>query len=416
MRRHLLVAAPLLALGLALSGCAGQGGGSPTVATAGNGAPAARRARRRATRRGPEVRASACARTASTCPTRSPPPAPARARRAAAVRDQGGSGDKEKVDAAMEECRPLLPNGGETKPLTPEQLERQRELAKCMRENGVPDFPDPDPNGGGGMIREFSQDKGDGDAMRKATRSAARIAGGDLTRQGRRRREACVAASRWWPGSRWSPWARPARPPSGSAARTAVRRAAARCHPDGRGDQADAGGHRGASTARWGTARTTALRPGQRRHGHLAPAAGATVGRGKPLYRVDDEPVVLLYGKLPALPGAAPGVEGTDVKQFEKNLRALGLRRVHRGRRVHLGHRRGGRGVAGGPRRRRDGRGRRSGWSSYAPGAVRVAGHGGAGRRGRAGGEVLTYTGANRVVTVDLDGRRPAAGQGRAPR
>jgi peptidoglycan hydrolase-like protein with peptidoglycan-binding domain len=54
------------------------------------------------------------------------------------------------------------------------------------------------------------------------------------------------------------------------------------------------------------------------------PATGATVGRGKALYRVDDDPVVLLYGKLPVYRTLAPGTEGRDVEQFEKNLKALG--------------------------------------------------------------------------------------------
>ncbi len=54
------------------------------------------------------------------------------------------------------------------------------------------------------------------------------------------------------------------------------------------------------------------------------PAAGSTVRRGKALYRIDDDPVVLLYGKLPAYRTLAPGSEGADVAQFEKNLEALG--------------------------------------------------------------------------------------------
>jgi multidrug efflux system membrane fusion protein len=51
---------------------------------------------------------------------------------------------------------------------------------------------------------------------------------------------------------------------------------------------------------------------------------GATVKRGQVLYRVDDEPVVLLQGALPAYRPLRPGVEGADVKQLEQNLKALG--------------------------------------------------------------------------------------------
>jgi peptidoglycan hydrolase-like protein with peptidoglycan-binding domain len=53
-------------------------------------------------------------------------------------------------------------------------------------------------------------------------------------------------------------------------------------------------------------------------------AEGSTVARGKALYRIDDDPVVLLYGKLPAYRALAPGLSGTDVAQLERNLRALG--------------------------------------------------------------------------------------------
>jgi hypothetical protein len=60
----------------------------------------------------------------------------------------GQEPDKQKVAAAMEKCRHLMPNKGEPKPLSPEDLARAREHARCMRENGIPDFPDPQPDGG----------------------------------------------------------------------------------------------------------------------------------------------------------------------------------------------------------------------------------------------------------------------------
>jgi multidrug efflux system membrane fusion protein len=55
-------------------------------------------------------------------------------------------------------------------------------------------------------------------------------------------------------------------------------------------------------------------------------AEGSTVTRGKSLYRVDDDPVVLLYGRLPAYRKLRSGDEGRDVKQLEQNLWALGYR------------------------------------------------------------------------------------------
>ncbi|BCJ71912.1 peptidoglycan-binding protein [Catellatospora sp. IY07-71] len=54
------------------------------------------------------------------------------------------------------------------------------------------------------------------------------------------------------------------------------------------------------------------------------PAENALVSRGRPLYRVDDQPVVLLYGAMPAYRQLRSGVEGPDVKQLEQNLKALG--------------------------------------------------------------------------------------------
>ncbi|MEQ4305229.1 peptidoglycan-binding domain-containing protein [Plantactinospora sp. B6F1] len=53
-------------------------------------------------------------------------------------------------------------------------------------------------------------------------------------------------------------------------------------------------------------------------------AAGSRVSRGKPLYSIDNQKVVLLYGGLPAYRTLRSGDSGADVEQFEKNLRALG--------------------------------------------------------------------------------------------
>ncbi|MFE2163540.1 peptidoglycan-binding protein [Streptomyces sp. NPDC059447] len=56
------------------------------------------------------------------------------------------------------------------------------------------------------------------------------------------------------------------------------------------------------------------------------PAPGSVVKRGQELYRVDNTPVVLMYGTLPAYRALTVGTEGTDVKQFEQNLWDLGYR------------------------------------------------------------------------------------------
>ncbi|MGW4025683.1 efflux RND transporter periplasmic adaptor subunit [Streptomyces sp. NPDC005009] len=54
------------------------------------------------------------------------------------------------------------------------------------------------------------------------------------------------------------------------------------------------------------------------------PDADERITRGEDLYRVDDTPVVLMYGSVPAYRALREGVEGADVKQLESNLEALG--------------------------------------------------------------------------------------------
>jgi multidrug efflux system membrane fusion protein len=56
------------------------------------------------------------------------------------------------------------------------------------------------------------------------------------------------------------------------------------------------------------------------------PAIGTTVRRGQAVAQIDDKPVVLLYGPLPAYRALSAGIEGDDVLQFERNLWALGYR------------------------------------------------------------------------------------------
>jgi len=61
------------------------------------------------------------------------------------------------------------------------------------------------------------------------------------------------------------------------------------------------------------------------------PAVGAPIARGKPLYRVDDQPVVVLYGDTPLFrPIDKPGLTGRDVLELRHNLTALGYRSTAR--------------------------------------------------------------------------------------
>lgn len=54
------------------------------------------------------------------------------------------------------------------------------------------------------------------------------------------------------------------------------------------------------------------------------PDSGATITRGKSLFRVDNKPVMLLYGNTPAYRDLKIGVEGKDVENLERNLSKLG--------------------------------------------------------------------------------------------
>jgi membrane fusion protein, multidrug efflux system len=55
----------------------------------------------------------------------------------------------------------------------------------------------------------------------------------------------------------------------------------------------------------------------------LAPV-GSTVSQGESLFRVDEQPVVALYGSVPMYRPLEDGAQGTDVTQLQENLAAMG--------------------------------------------------------------------------------------------
>ena len=80
----------------------------------------------------------------------------------------GGDGaDMSKMDAAQTACKKLLPNGGEMKPLSAEELDKARKDAKCMRDHGI-DMPDPDPTGKGATRMSAGEDPAKMEAAAKA--------------------------------------------------------------------------------------------------------------------------------------------------------------------------------------------------------------------------------------------------------
>jgi len=54
------------------------------------------------------------------------------------------------------------------------------------------------------------------------------------------------------------------------------------------------------------------------------PSAGAVISRGQVLYRVSNDPVILLYGDTPAYRSLYEGDSGPDVLELNRNLVALG--------------------------------------------------------------------------------------------
>lgn len=138
-------------------------------------------------------------------------------------------------------------------------------------------------------------------------------------------------------------------------------------------------------------------------HGTLTwlPRAGSVISRGRPVYKVDDKPVPLLYGRLPLYRTLSAGKEGADVEQLERNLRALG----YTGFTIDDAY---SAATAAAVKRWQDDLGVKEtgrverGAAAVTSGRIRVAerkAHVGDGL----GGPVLTYTGTTRVVSVDLD-------------
>jgi membrane fusion protein, multidrug efflux system len=153
--------------------------------------------------------------------------------------------------------------------------------------------------------------------------------------------------------------------------------------------------------------------PGTLGYGDLAPIsvagpgtltwvapAGSTVARGEALFRVDERPVVALYGEVPMYRSLDEGAEGADVRQLQENLARLGYAVTVDGvyDATTAGAVRAWQADLGLPETGTIERGQ----LLFLPGAVRVAGH--TARVGDAlqGGPVLSYTGLERFVTVQL--------------
>jgi peptidoglycan hydrolase-like protein with peptidoglycan-binding domain len=135
---------------------------------------------------------------------------------------------------------------------------------------------------------------------------------------------------------------------------------------------------------------------------------GSRVQRGKPLFKVNERPVVALYGSLPLYRALREGAKGGDVRQLERNLAALGrtgftvddtytgaTAAVVRSWQAKLGLPATGTVEPG--------------QVVFTPGPLRIAEHTArvgdtiGGDSGEGGASVLSYTGTTRLVTVELE-------------
>ncbi|MFF0312419.1 hypothetical protein ACFYSC_33730 [Streptosporangium sp. NPDC004379] len=144
-----------LALTLTLTGCAADGDDGPGVASANGGgtaatdAPAARQAAPTMGKDERNVRFARCMRE-NGVPMEDPQPG-----RPVLIR--GDAGDRGTVRKAVEACREFQPAGG-TGAAGADASEKLRRLARCMRDNGVPDFPDPEPGDGIRLDKKLAED------------------------------------------------------------------------------------------------------------------------------------------------------------------------------------------------------------------------------------------------------------------
>jgi len=132
---------------------------------------------------------------------------------------------------------------------------------------------------------------------------------------------------------------------------------------------------------------------------------GSTVNRGEPLLKINERPVVALYGPVPLYRPLRDVVVGVDVKQLEENLSALGYRGFTVDDTFTAG-------TAAAVRAWQTSLGLpvtgtvEPGQVVFTPGPVRVAAHaarvGAPSGRGDGGATVLSYTGTTRLVTVEL--------------
>ncbi len=363
MRRQwfaVLVAVPLLLLGLAACGGSGNSSGSGASDTSSSEDP-----------QDQAVKFAQCMREHGVD---IPDPETDDQGRMSLRLGGGEKVDKDKVDAAMEACKKYNPIGdsGRLNDLQndPEFQEAQLRWAQCMRDHGV-DVPDPGSGEHGRSRGRQGPEQGEGPGGHGCLRSdparflrrlrpwnwkerrlgmsqtTERTQSGDGEVTGPVRPEGSPLAGREQSGA-------DAARPKGSRRRRRTRIVAATAVVVVAGAGAvswatglfdgDSGNTTATAASRLSTAKVERgdLVETQGVDGTLGygdawgissaaqgtvtwlPAEGSRITRGETLYEVDEKPVTLMYGTIPLYRALGQGDEGNDVKELEQNLAALG--------------------------------------------------------------------------------------------
>ena len=227
---------------------------------------------------------------------------------------------------AISACKDLEPAGFMGSKRSPQQQQAALKFAQCIRENGVKDFPDPIPMVGPSSTRieshppqrrrwdEHSQRR-DAEVPRcaqpqRGSRGEAEDVGAGRSgrpgcrdrhrRRGRHVRREATGPGRT-AGAGWTPRRWRSRTLSAMVSQAGILTYRARSD--------------GSPYSVINQARGTYTK---------LPAVGQVISQGQVLYRVNDSPVVLLYGSTPAYRTLSAGASGPDVAELNADLVALG--------------------------------------------------------------------------------------------
>jgi hypothetical protein len=226
---------------------------------------------------------------------------------------------------AIGTCKDLQPPGFTGRKVTPEQRKPRLEFAQCIRDHGVKDFPDPaddEPLVDTNRIPSAATEAGM--SILHAAMQRCRDFGAAAGRPGANDAEALGAGRSGCPGCRNR---------HGSVVVTSGAKQASAASQEPLVNTARVEkGRLSDMVSQYGTLTYRARSDGSpyavinRACGTYTklPISGDRVDCGDVLYRVNDDPVLLLCGSTPAYRSLAEGDSGSDVAELNANLVALG--------------------------------------------------------------------------------------------